>query len=545
MNHLIGRQYVHLDLQGSESDGLAMQNRLPELCRDSLLPALERVLDRYSPVEGRLCIERLEIDVGVIAAERLERELPEAIARALETALREQMPPGEATGPSHRRENDHSTLSSELKHPAGSDEGANIRLKSERQSAQEVFLYFLETGRLPWSFRLPAGVALEQYLADFRQKQDGDSFFTGAAASRTLRLAIARRRLVLQFSVPFLDVLLGDLSGAARDSVRLIRTAIGKSSTPASGSHEHRSFEKQLWETAFGQAATGGETTAPVLAALAIAATPEAAPVVLPGLKKTLGLSLPAFVQVLQKEAMADFPALVPHLRAIFGREIQEMPEIKGVSKMRSSRNQAPPSADAPAGDPVPDQMPGGKKEKAPGKRPGAEPSPESIPEEGVYVDNAGVVILHPFLQMFFEGLGIARDGALLQPDRALHLLHFLCTGQTPAPEYELVLPKVLCNIPTETPVDGDIVLTDKEKDEALALLEAAIRWWEALRDTSPNALRGTFLCRPGKLSVREDGDWLLQVERQSYDILLDHLPWGISAVKLPWMEEMLWVEWG
>jgi hypothetical protein len=51
-------------------------------------------------------------------------------------------------------------------------------------------------------------------------------------------------------------------------------------------------------------------------------------------------------------------------------------------------------------------------------------------------------------------------------------------------------------------------------------------------------------LLRPGKLIRKEDGDWLLQVESRTFDVLLEHLPWGISMIKLPWMKKMLWVEW-
>jgi hypothetical protein len=40
------------------------------------------------------------------------------------------------------------------------------------------------------------------------------------------------------------------------------------------------------------------------------------------------------------------------------------------------------------------------------------------------------------------------------------------------------------------------------------------------------------------------DGDWLLQVEAKTVDILLNQLPWGISMIKLPWMQRMLWIEW-
>ena len=163
--------------------------------------------------------------------------------------------------------------------------------------------------------------------------------------------------------------------------------------------------------------------------------------------------------------------------------------------------------------------------------------------QEGIYINNAGLVLLHPFLPQFFTALGIVKDDALHQPERALCLLHYLSTGQEIVPEYELVLAKILCNLPLLDPVDTSLGLSDKEQEEAGALLKAVINHWEALRNTSPNGLRGTFLARPGKISLRDE-NLLLQVEPQTWDILLERLPWAISMIKLPWMDRMLWVEW-
>ncbi len=163
--------------------------------------------------------------------------------------------------------------------------------------------------------------------------------------------------------------------------------------------------------------------------------------------------------------------------------------------------------------------------------------------KEGIYINNAGLVFLHPFLPQFFNALGLAAEDKLLQPERALCLLHYLTTGQNTAPEYELVLAKILCQIPLGMPVEADAGLSDNEQEEAVALLKAVIRHWEALRNTTPDGLRGTFLVRPGKISLRNE-EWLLQVEPQSWDILLEQLPWGISMIKLPWMDKILWVEW-
>lgn len=543
MNHLIQRQYIHLDLQGSESEGFALQNRLPELCAQ-WLPAMERVLDRLAPASGRLYVERLELDLGAIPFGQLEQELPEAVARALEKALSEHIPPGEATS---GRDGGGSQ----------SADTANVRLKSERQVALEAFLHFLETGRLPWSFRLPSGAGLEEFLLTAWMDKSGNNISSGQAGgigdqagigisatafAPVLRATSARRRLVLQFSEIFLERLLQRISPETHAVVSRLRTGLRAAGVSGRGNTELNSFQKQLWETAFEQAVAAtvtitGESGSASLAAMVLAAEPKAAPIVLPALKEVLSPQLSLFINQLRERAGEKFSALIPSLKTVFGASSLPVTQPVRVKKSATERPKVDlpiPSVRAEQGEAPPATS-----------RPKEFPSLASVPEEGVYVDNAGLVILHPFLQMFFEGLGIARDGALQQPGRALHLLHYLCTGQTPAPEYELTLPKILCNVPLESPVEADIVLTDNEIEESGALLQAAIRWWEALRNTGSDTLRGAFLCRPGKLSVRDDGDWLLQVERQSYDVLLDHLPWGISAVRLPWMEKMLWVEWG
>src|SRR5262249_28232285 len=105
--------------------------------------------------------------------------------------------------------------------------------------------------------------------------------------------------------------------------------------------------------------------------------------------------------------------------------------------------------------------------------------------EEGVFVECAGLVLLHPFLSQLFEALDIAVDGELVQPDRALSLLHFLATGEGSAPEHALVLPKLLCNLPLEEPAGAPIGLTPAEAAEAIALLTAVIGHWDALGSTS------------------------------------------------------------
>ena len=87
-------------------------------------------------------------------------------------------------------------------------------------------------------------------------------------------------------------------------------------------------------------------------------------------------------------------------------------------------------------------------------------------------------MLLHPFLPRFFDGLGVATGDELVDPGRALCLLHHLATGELTAPEHQLTLAKVLCGVPLDEPAEADVGLTDAETAEAIALLDAAIGHW-------------------------------------------------------------------
>src|SRR5215475_5854799 len=132
--HVIGRQVVEVELHGAESDGITLQRRLPELCNRLVAPALDRVLARCDPDDGWIVVERLDVDVGCISTDDLERDLPEAIGRAVESFFRDH-PPSPAQ-------------------PAGT---GKVHRRTDRDTADDALITFLRTGRLPWSFRLPPG----------------------------------------------------------------------------------------------------------------------------------------------------------------------------------------------------------------------------------------------------------------------------------------------------------------------------------------------------------------------------------------------------
>jgi len=161
-------------------------------------------------------------------------------------------------------------------------------------------------------------------------------------------------------------------------------------------------------------------------------------------------------------------------------------------------------------------------------------------------ISNSGLVILWPFLSQFLMRLGLVenrqfKDAAARH--RAAGLLQYLATEETTFDEYFLPLNKILCGLEINEVFDFGEPLTDVEMEECSNLLGAVIAQAPILRDMSAASFRGTFLLRPGMLSAR-DGAWLLQVERETYDIVLERFPWNWEWVKLPWMEAPLRVEW-
>jgi contractile injection system tape measure protein len=486
--HIIRRQVWQLEVFGTEADGFALQRSMPDLCH-GLAPALEPVLDRTVSAGEHMTIDRLEIDAGTLSLEHLERDLIGAVTEALEKRLREY---GLTVG---------STVSS-----------SPIQRRTEAQTVQEAFLHFLKTGSLPWWFHLPADKTLEDIVqASWQARITAElpeHFSRGVIEA--LGFAFVGKRLVQQFSPAFLEILLASLS---EEAAVALSDVLAKLRAREFAAPSLRRVSDRLWQAAFALVAAGRRPTASALVIEFWSALPEA-----------------------ERQDLALLDWMIAHWPEALDNDTDKKALPDGESE---GRERTPPGGDTrkktrPFTDRTKARTDGAKREQAIAR---------VDLGEGVYVGCAGVVLLHPFLPRLFEGLGIVADDKMVQPERALGLLHFLATGQRVAPEYELLLPKLLCGMPLEEPVPST-VLTAAERDEAVALLAAVIRHWDALGDTSIEGLRGTFLARPGKLFRRDSGDDVLQVEGRSFDILLDRLPWGIGTIQLPWMRRILWVEW-
>jgi len=164
--------------------------------------------------------------------------------------------------------------------------------------------------------------------------------------------------------------------------------------------------------------------------------------------------------------------------------------------------------------------------------------------KESLEVENAGLVLLAAFLPAFFEN--IYKETWQQQPMPASNgpaLLHYLATGQTEAEEWQLALPKLLCGIPLSENCDTAVLASDRLTAESNNLLQSVIEHWGKLGSTSPDGLRANFLQRTGMLLLMTD-HYELRIEEQAADILLNYLPWNYKLIRLPWMQQMLFVLW-
>lgn len=163
--------------------------------------------------------------------------------------------------------------------------------------------------------------------------------------------------------------------------------------------------------------------------------------------------------------------------------------------------------------------------------------------QEGIFIENAGAVIIAAFLPVLFGKLKIVKQGIMVNPGRAALIIQHIVSGKTKASEFELVLPKILSGLEPEMPVDTGRNITAVQKKEVNEMLASVIEHWAVIKNTSVAGLRDSFLKRSGKLSL-VNNEWLLQVEQKPFDMLLQQLPWGISMIKLPWMKNLLKTEW-
>jgi hypothetical protein len=373
-------------------------------------------------------------------------------------------------------------------------------------SRRQILLRYLATGHVTWHASGGDAESLSQAL-------------------QTEALALAHK------GQPLGDVIIGSLAQRAATGFRLLQLLTSEARPPLLAQaplHVHASLPDRFPATADA-----------VITILAGVLRQLAVPAVL---SDYLLLRVQALLLALREEDVRNplDPLIVALLRECLERAVLH---TSAAARLRAAlQSLANVASDA-------EVFPTARKDTTYLAQPVTRASNEAPDEDGSFpAQDAGLVLLHPYVTRLFETLGIAPAGARGLPEfalpRAAALLHWLLSGREEVFEFELSTIKVLLGLAPERmlPVASGL-LSDEDRAEADHLLAAAITHWAALGKTSVAALRGSFLQRRGVLRDIGRG-WELRVEPQSFDMLVGKLPWGISIVKLPWMTRPIFTEW-
>jgi hypothetical protein len=165
---------------------------------------------------------------------------------------------------------------------------------------------------------------------------------------------------------------------------------------------------------------------------------------------------------------------------------------------------------------------------------------------EVTFVNNAGLVLVAPFLPRLFSGLHLVENSKFKNTGcriRAVRLTQFIVDERIDTPENALMLNKLLCGMNGTESVPSMTSVTKDEQEEITSMFNEILRYWKVLSKTSMCGLREAFLQREGRLQINEEMS-NLHVVGKAIDILIDRIPWSISNIRQPWMERPIYVTW-
>ena len=166
--------------------------------------------------------------------------------------------------------------------------------------------------------------------------------------------------------------------------------------------------------------------------------------------------------------------------------------------------------------------------------------------DEPLFLHNAGLVLLHPYLSHLFDRVGLFEDGDFkslkARKEAAIYLNYILLNDQS-YDEENLTLNKILCGLNIDEIIDLELDITDVMKNTAISMLDAFINHWSKISNSTHDGVRGAWFWREGKLLVKDDS-FELTVEQKAYDILMDDLPFSLSHITYSWMKRPVYVNW-
>ncbi len=481
-----------------KDEGLArsLQDRIADFNREVLLPSLAEACDQLVDPDQLIRIEKLELDVGTLSLDNLEQVFREEILRQFREQVTKQLiRKGVEFKDSEAPEITEST--------------AERDIPTAIQRKADWLAYFLEYGIKPWW--QPSLSPSMKELIDEVVTQIPGRFFTRIApllVSRTVR-----KRIGSTFTVEQLLLLAG-----IPDDDHLVQYW--------NSTLDYLIFRrKEIYVSTLFKIDFGDHFLQKVTPSLPVDKKKEK---FWEALIVSYYRLLPDPFNTWIKEAGTDKLSVEEkEILSVMIREVSPQVLREWIKKHKTETEVA-----------------GKVKEKE--SEEGKKTLKKIIPDLLLEVNNAGLVLLWPYLEMFFRELDLLEDDNFKDEEstwKGVHFLHYLGFGDTPAEEQDWALNKILCGLEISEMVPAEVIVQPHEKEECEHLLQAVIRNWKVLKNTSAEGLRQAFLRRNG--IIKEDANgYILEVEKTAFDVLLEKLTWPISVVRLPWMPGLIHVKW-
>jgi hypothetical protein len=524
--HLIHKQKVVVNVSNMDK-AFSYQNTLSELFANELKFDIEHVLNEVDQTNEVIRIDKLDIDLGAINGEQFSYEFKVKLLSKLKESLQN------------------------ISHT----QTTNVTLVKQSASLVDSFIFFIKRGSLPWYIKKKTMIAFEEDMLKSLSPSDW-MFIADWFKQNVIFYKHITERLVLQFSSGFLkqilsatlnenievkewEILLSDLQYLHKENV------VENTSTPLF----HKPFLLQLFNSLFHKNKLHSLDVLIAEYLLKTISEHEGfikKPFETRAMEKKLRSKL--IKTIIQNIVFFKQKNVV--IQTLSTEDVLMTNVSKNWSRLRNkfelNNTASLPTINRKEYDDSLIESSASESELQETKN--IKQLIKSTKEEdALFVENCGVILLHPFLESYFNEFSLVENKKFISDDaqkRAVLLLHYLCAGLTEVAEFNLVLQKILCgyNIAEES-LPNELIISQQEKDESDKLLQSVIDYWPPLKQTSIEGLQKTFLQREGKLIMKDNG-WQLTVEQKTVDILLNKLPWGFSTIRLPWMLDLITIDW-
>lgn len=486
--HIIQDFRVELDLENQKS-GQQVLGSVNDLIEAKIIPITERVLDEWADENRHIQLDRLEIDLGTIPLDEFMDALPDAYESQIKETLKKLFI-HDKTGAKNK-----------------------IRPSGETTALLNQLLFYLKEGVFPWQHHQEAYKTLDELVLQVLHAEKEN---LKKQLKPLLKHEDLVNRLIGALQPDTLDLLLAELTFSDVATQALLYVGeLARYSHHQKLQWSRRQIGLAVYKQAF-RRVTHNEVIFT---------------------ERTIALVLRDLFHLLKQEHDQW-----PEFSSQFGNFAQNERFLSQFEDLPEALRKLEKSGASIWGSSQSEQKEDGTQEE---RSDTSEPIAQG--EIVCNINNAGLVLLYPYLNTIFSRLNWLYKGRFVSNDsqsKALLLTDYLAFGEEgAASENQMVLNKILCGVELKASFNPLLVLSENEKQEADDLLNSAIKHWVVLKNTSPEGYRHSFLKRLGVLKF-QDESWHLQVERKSYDMLLESLPFTLSLIQLPWMKNKLTVEW-